>query len=74
MRRAGALEPNGARVLSYLLFERGYCRHLMRLGFADAMAQRDRILTFLGHWPRETESRSDAEAAPAREIGILASQ
>ena len=49
MRRIGGLEPNGARVLSYLLFERTYCRHLMRLGFSDAMAQRGRILEFLGH-------------------------
>jgi hypothetical protein len=49
MRRAGVLEPNGARVLSYLLFERGYCRHLMRLGFSDALAQRERIVTFLGY-------------------------
>jgi hypothetical protein len=37
MRRVGVLEPNGARVLSYLLFERGYCRRLMHLGFTDAM-------------------------------------
>jgi NTE family protein len=48
MSRMGVLEPNGARVLSYLLFERGYCRHLMRLGFSDALAQRERILSFLG--------------------------
>jgi NTE family protein len=47
--RMGVLEPNGARVLSYLLFERGYCRHLMRLGFLDALAQRERILGFLGY-------------------------
>jgi hypothetical protein len=32
MQRLGVLEPNGARVLSYLLFEQAYCRHLMRLG------------------------------------------
>ena len=49
LRRVGVLEPNGARVLSYLLFERGYCRHLMRLGFSDAMAQRESILNFLGY-------------------------
>ena len=48
MRRVGVLEPNGARVLSYLLFERAYCRHLMRLGFSDGMAQCGRILDFLG--------------------------
>lgn len=51
MGRVGVLEPNGARVLSYLLFERHYCRHLMQLGFSDASAQRERILTFLGHSP-----------------------
>jgi NTE family protein len=49
MRRAGVFAPGGARVLSYLLFERGYCRHLMRLGFSDAMVQRPRILEFLGY-------------------------
>jgi NTE family protein len=49
MRRVGVLEPNGARALSYLLFERDYCRHLMHLGFADAMAQRNSILSFLGY-------------------------
>jgi NTE family protein len=47
-KRLGALEPNGARVLSYLLFERGYCRRLMQVGFADAMEQREQILQFLG--------------------------
>jgi NTE family protein len=49
MRRAGVFAPEGARVLSYLLFERGYCRHLMRLGFSDATVQRPRILEFLGY-------------------------
>jgi NTE family protein len=49
MRRLGVLEPNGARVLSYLLFERGYCRRLMHLGFTDAISQRSNILSFLGY-------------------------
>jgi NTE family protein len=49
MRRVGVLEPNGARVLSYLLFERGYCRRLMHLGFMDALTQRNNILSFLGY-------------------------
>ena len=47
MRALGLLDPNGARLLSYLLFERGYCRELMRLGFADAVAMRTEILNFL---------------------------
>jgi NTE family protein len=49
MHRVGVLEPNGARVLSYLLFERGYCRRLMHMGFTDAMTQRSNILSFLGY-------------------------
>jgi NTE family protein len=49
MRRMGVLEPAGARVLSYLLFEQGYCRHLMHLGYLDAMEQSPRILNFLGY-------------------------
>jgi NTE family protein len=49
MRRVGVLEPNGARVLSYLLFEGAYCRRLMHLGITDAMAQRTKILSFLGY-------------------------
>ena len=52
MRRVGALEPNGARVLSYLLFEGSYCRRLMKLGFVDAITQRSDILGFLGYTDR----------------------
>jgi NTE family protein len=47
LRRAGALAPNGGRILSYLLFEPGYCRRLVRLGFADARARREEIIAFL---------------------------
>ena len=32
--------------LSYILFEPGYCQHLLRLGYQDALAQRDRITAF----------------------------
>src|SRR6202011_4231852 len=69
MSRAGVLEPNGARVLSYLLFERGYCRHLIRLGFSDAMAQRERILSFLGYGSRFPRFREGRQAAPRVELG-----
>ena len=48
-RRIGALDPNGAGALSYLLFEKGYCRHLMAIGFSDGMARRADILDFLGY-------------------------
>jgi NTE family protein len=48
-RQFGVLDPNGAGVLSYLLFERGYCRQLIDLGFSDGMSRRAEILDFLGY-------------------------
>jgi NTE family protein len=48
-RQFGVLDPNGAGVLSYLLFERGYCRKLIDLGFSDGMSRRAEILDFLGY-------------------------
>jgi NTE family protein len=48
-RRIGVLDPNGAGVLSYLLFESGYCRRLIDLGFSDGLARRAEILHFLGY-------------------------
>ncbi len=43
----GGTEGTGANLLSYLLFDRNYCRELLALGFADAMARHDEILSFL---------------------------
>lgn len=48
LRSIGATsEGGGASAASYLLFEPGFCRRLLTLGYADAMAQRERILEFL---------------------------
>jgi NTE family protein len=44
----GGTEGTGANLLSYLLFDRAYCRELIALGHADAMARRDEIAAFLG--------------------------
>jgi len=60
MQRLGVLEPNGARVLSYLLFEQAYCRHLMRLGFSDGTAHREQILRFLGYGRPADAARAKA--------------
>jgi NTE family protein len=62
-KRLGALEPNGARVLSYLLFERGYCRRLIQVGFADAMRQRTEILRLLGYAGAESQMTPDLRIA-----------
>jgi NTE family protein len=47
MRGIGAMRPGGGKLLSYLLFERSYCRALMNLGWADAMAKKEEIEAFI---------------------------
>ena len=37
---------SGSGVLSYLLFERGFCRDLIQHGYDDAMKQKEEILRF----------------------------
>jgi NTE family protein len=47
LRGPGATKTSGAGVLSYLLFESGYCSELIELGRRDAMAQKDELMRFL---------------------------
>ena len=47
LRGPGATQTSGAGVLSYLLFESGYCRELIELGRRDAMAKREALCRFL---------------------------
>lgn len=51
LRGPGATRASGAGVLSYLLFEPGYCNELIELGFQDAMAQKESLLRFLSAEP-----------------------
>lgn len=45
----GAMNRRGGALTSYLLFEKPYIRHLIHLGYNDALARRDEITAFLGY-------------------------
>ena len=47
LRGFGSSQGTGANLPSYLLFDRGFCRRLLALGYADTMARRDEIAAFL---------------------------
>jgi NTE family protein len=44
----GGTRRSGSNLLSYLLFEKAYCRALIKLGYKDTMARKDDLLSFLG--------------------------
>jgi NTE family protein len=45
----GALRRSGSNLLSYVLFEKSYCRALIQLGYQDTIARKDDLLAFLGY-------------------------
>lgn len=47
----GAMRRNAANLVSYLLFEKGFCRALIDLGYQDAMQKKEDILAFLSVSP-----------------------
>ena len=47
MRGLGSLNYGGRQLLSYLLFEAGYTRELIELGFQDGLARREQLQAFL---------------------------
>ncbi len=44
----GGTRKSGSNLLSYLLFEKSYCRALIKLGYKDTMARKDDLLAFMG--------------------------
>ncbi|SHM17405.1 patatin-like phospholipase family protein [Phytopseudomonas punonensis] len=53
LRGPGATRDGGGGVLSYLLFEPGYCSELIELGYQDAIAKKAQIQAFLGLLPSD---------------------
>lgn len=47
LRGFGSSRGTGANLPSYLLFDRGFCRRLLALGYADTLARREEIAAFL---------------------------
>jgi NTE family protein len=50
----GALNRGGRQLISYLLFEAGYTRELIDMGFRDAMEMEDDLRAFLFDQPTDT--------------------
>lgn len=52
LQTVGAMRRTGSNLVSYLLFEKAFCRALIQLGYQDTIAQRDDLLVFLGYGPQ----------------------
>jgi len=51
LRGIGAMNRSGSNLASYLLFEKGFCRALIDLGYKDTISRRSEVLEFLGAAP-----------------------
>ncbi len=49
LRTIGVMRRSGANLVSYLLFDKHYCRALIDLGYQDTLKRRDEILKFLNY-------------------------
>lgn len=47
LRSLGGLKPGGRQLASYLLFDGGFCSELIELGYADGLAQKEQLLSFV---------------------------
>ena len=54
LRGLGAMNRDGMQLVSYLLFESGFTRELIDMGYADAMAMEEDLRSFIYDQPMET--------------------
>jgi NTE family protein len=56
LRGIGAMRRSGANLVSYLLFEKNFCRAMIELGYQDALKQKQEILAFINPHEKAAES------------------
>jgi NTE family protein len=54
LRGLGAMNRDGMQLVSYLLFESGFTRELIEMGYRDALAMEDELRAFLFDEPMDT--------------------
>lgn len=59
LRGIGAYNRNGSNLVSYLLFEKNYCRELIALGYRDALRNKEQVQAFLNIRPSEMNDARD---------------
>ncbi|MFZ5592964.1 MAG: patatin-like phospholipase family protein [Pseudomonadota bacterium] len=60
LRGIGAINRSGSSLVSYLLFDKSYCRELIELGYQDAMKNKERLLDFMNAQQQEHAIRKTA--------------
>jgi NTE family protein len=58
LRGIGAMRRSGANLVSYLLFEKNFCRAMIDLGYQDALKRKQEILAFITSQEKAPESLS----------------
>jgi NTE family protein len=48
LRGVGVKNHSGTSLVSYVLFDKAYCRRLISLGYADTMQRKNEVMDFFG--------------------------